>query len=329
MIAMTEFDKVITTNTANWTPETWKSVNTISQEDALGIFNFEMYKKQSYAYDPATGIAREIPGHFHLERSTDNGIIPTGGSVGEQFTPVQHKVFLEQITKEIMPNMPDAKLEFVATFHGGGTGIVSLRMGDEYQIHGDNSPQITRLLFTNPSNGTSLTLGFTNVRIVCQNTLMAAISSSQKNAWKIRHTKTAEVRCNNAVKQIRASVDAAIEMRQRCEMLAHIGCGSSMLASALDALLPIYGLEEGSPVYNHMIDKRNEVIRQFECGETAQSMKEKSAWTLFNSFTFPIFNPSRISTKTDRSQIQYKGMVGDTAKEVRQIFETISEIAAA
>lgn len=327
MIAMTENDKVLTTNDP--IIGSWKKVNNISDDDALGVFDFEIYKKQSYAYDPQTGIARVIPNHYHLERSIDSEIIPSA-SIGAQFTPVQHRDLYAKVRDEIMPAMPDAKLEMVATFHGGGTGIIALKMGDTYQIKGDNSPQITRLLIANPSNGTGrVTLGYTNVRIVCQNTLMASIRQANGDGWKVKHTKNIAVKCDSVIKEIRASVDAAIEMRERCNLLASIGANRAMIYSALDAVLPLYGLEVESPAYNHVIEKRNEVVRQFESGETAQTMSGKTAWTLFNAFTFPVFNPSRISKKTDLSQIQYSGMVGDTARKVRDIFETVSEVALA
>ena len=118
-------------------------------------------------------------------------------------------------------------------------------------------------------------------------------------------------------------------MKRRSEVLANIGCDSRMLAQALDAVYPTIGIEMDSPMYKHLMEKREKVMVQFESGETAQTMKNKSEWTLFNSFTYPIFNEARINKNTDEAQVAYKGMLGDTAVKVRDIFTTVEGIAAA
>lgn len=301
----------------------------ITIEEGAETFNFEIHKKANYAYDPVTGDVRQIPGQFHLERSTDGAFIPSM-SVGAQFVPVQHKDIYEYVTKEIMPQVPGMKLEMVGTLHNCGTGIITATWGDAFNITGDTSPNVLRFIYANPCNGTGrLTMGFTNVRIVCQNTLMAAIKQAKGDGWSVKHTKTAEVKCDKILKEINTAAQAAIEMKRRSEVLANIGATSGMLNQALDAIYPTFGLEEDSPVWKHIQDKRQKVMIQFESGATAQTMKTKSAWSLFNSFTYPIFNEARLTKNSDEAQVAYKGMLGDVAVKVRDIFGQVEKIAQA
>ena len=306
-----------------------KSRDSISIEEGATAFNFEIHKKANFAYDPVTGNVRQIPGQFHLERSTDGAFIPSA-SVGEQFVPVQHSAIYDYVTKEIMSKVPQMKLEMVGTLHNCGTGIISASWGDTFSITGDDSPNKLRFIYANPCNGTGrLTMGFHNVRIICQNTLMAAIKQAKGDGWSVKHTKTAEVKCDKILKEIQTAAQAAIEMKRRSEVLANIGCDSRMLNAALDAVYPTMGLEMDSPAYKHLMDKRERVVIQFESGETAQTMKGKTAWTLFNSFTYPIFNEAKINKNTDLAQVAYKGMLGDTAFQVREIFGKVEGLATA
>lgn len=301
----------------------------ITIEEGANCFNFEIHKKENFAYNPVTGEVRKIPGQYHLERSTDGAFIPSA-SIGEQFVPVQHKAIYEYVTKEIMAKVPQMKLEMVGTLHNCGTGVITATWGDTFGITNDDSPHVLRFIYANPCNGTGkLTMGFTNVRIVCQNTLMAAIKQAKGDGWAVKHTRTAEIKCDKILQEISTAAQAAIEMKRRSEVLANIGANTAMLNQALDAVYPTYGLDQDSPVFKHLQDKRERVLIQFESGETAQTMKGKTAWSLFNSFTYPIFNEARITKNTDEAQVAYKGMLGDVAYSVRDIFGKVEQIAKA
>ena len=301
----------------------------ITIEEGAECFNFEIHKKENFAYDALTGEIRKIPGQYHLERSTDGAFIPSS-SVGEQFVPVQHKAIYEYVTKEIMTKVPNMKLEMVGTLHNCGTGVITATWGDTFGIANDDSPNVLRFIYANPCNGTGkLTMGFTNVRIVCQNTLMAAIKQAKGDGWSVKHTKTAEIKCDKILQEISTAAQAALEMKRRSEVLANIGADSAMLNQALDAVYPIYGIEQDSPAWKHIHDKRERVLVQFESGETARTMKGKTAWSLFNSFTYPIFNEARLTKNSDEAQVAFKGMVGDVAYKVRDIFGKVEEIARA
>lgn len=296
--------------------------NELDIDLARSALDFEIIKKQSYDSE-----GRAIPKHFHLVRSDDNAFIPSN-AIGEQFVPIQHKDVFDYIVNDIMPNIPEMRLELCGTIHGGGTGLIAATYGDTFKINGDDSANDIRLFFSNPSNGSGrMIVGFTTVRIRCQNTLMAATREAKGSGMKISHTKSAPEVTRKFVAQIREEAVAALEMKRMSQDLGAVGVDIETFERCLDAIYPLHNIPEDSMAYARLKKLRDEVTYQFESGDTAQSMNKKTMWTAFNSFTYPIFNPTRLRKQTDRAQIAYSGMTGDTGIKVRQMFNKVYDIA--
>ena len=292
-------------------------------DEVRSALDFNIEKRPSY---DETG--RVIPGHFHLRRDTDNAIIPCP-AVGQKFTPVQHLSVFDYIVNKVMPEVPQMRLETAGTIYGAGTGLVTATMGDAFRLPGDESPHRQRLLFSNPCGRGSLVIGFTSVRVFCQNCIAAARREARHGAggFVVRHTSGADISVRAAVDAIVAQVCAAERLRRRCEWLTSRSVGLDTLRRALDEIHPLRH-EVGTPARGRIEAKRDAVVAQFEGGETAQTMKGDTAWKLFNAFTYPIFNPARASERSDLADVAYTGQLGGKAGRVMEIFETIERLAA-
>lgn len=325
MIAIQENDICYSTALNGHNPFNTDGVErtTLDPDFARKAFDFRILKKQSYDRE-----GRAIPKNYHLVKDTDNSFIPSNG-IGELFTPIQHIDFFNYITTEVMPKVPQMKLEMAGTIHGGGVGLIAAKFGDTFAVKGDESENEMRLFFSNPSNGTGrLVMGFTTVRVICQNTLLAATDQARKDGFKISHTKSGESLALEAVKRIEGQAVAALEMKHRCERLAGIGVDAATIQRALDAVYPLYGIPEDSFARKRLERIRARVIEEFEAGETAQSIKTDSAWKLLNAFSFPVFHPDKISKRMDTAEIAYRGMVGDVAQKVNHMLEVVERVAA-
>ena len=128
-----------------------------------------------------------------------------------------------------------------------------------------------------------------------------------------------------AVASIKSQAVAALEMKARSARLASIGVDSATVERCLEEIYPIRNLPDGFSK-TRLLNIRNAVMEQFEAGETARTMKGDTAWKLFNSFTYPIFHPEKISKRNDAAEIQYKGMTGMTASKVRHIFNQVEYV---
>lgn len=280
-------------------------------------FDFTIGKRQSYDVS-----GRPIPGHYHLVREDNNAFIPSAG-IGKKFEPVQHMDVFDYITNKIMPQVPEMSLETVGTIHGGGTGIVMAQIGDEYHINGDNSPNTMRLMFSNPCNGYgSLIIGFTNVRLWCQNQIPAAMRTAKADWFSIRHTKNANLYVGDALNVIYASIEKARDIRRKSEGLSRVRINKEFISRVMDEIYPFN--DEGSEAgHTRTENVREEVMKQFEEGETAQTIDGDTAWKLFNAFTYPIFNPTSMKKTVDAAEVAYTGAVGNRAQKVSRIFNVV------
>lgn len=327
MIARTDIDKCFSTARNGHNPFNFdgQERTELSVEEARTAFDFTIEKKKSFDEN-----GREIPNFYHLQDS-DGNIIPSV-ALRDGFTPIQHIDTFDYITNEVLPKIPDMKLEMAGTIRGRSTGVFAAKFGDTFCVKGDKSESELRLFFCNPTNGTgTMNIGFTHVRVVCQNTLRAAIAESKQDGFKIYHTKFAALETHKILNTIAKQAEAALEMKARCERLAEIGVDSETVARVLDAVYPLRGLPEESFAYARMKNLREQVMHQFEGGETAMTMDDaKTGWGLFNSFTFPIFNPDEkklAKSKTkDKTEIAFKGMNGSVAEKVDKIFNKVERV---
>lgn len=295
----------------------------IDVEQARQAFAFTIEKKPSYTQD-----GRVIKGHYHLRRDDDDSVLPTR-SVGNTFQPVQHLQVFDYVVNDIMPQVPELKLETVGTMHGGATGVVMAKFGEDFSIKGDKSPHSSRLFFFNANGRSSVTMGFTNVRLFCQNQLRAAISSASGDGFRERHTTNVGLRIDKAVESIYAQVGAAKHLRLREERLADIGADLNDLVKVLDILYPLNRHEPESVGWTRMNNIREEIVRQFVDGETAQSFEIDSAAKLLNACTYTVYNPRSIGAGTDLAQNAYSGMVGSRAEKALKMLEVVEKVCAA
>lgn len=291
----------------------------LDPSEVRSALDFTIVKKPSYDVD-----GRQIPGHYHLVREDNNLIIPSAG-IGTKFTPVQHVEVFDYICNKIMPSIPEMSLETVGTLHGCGTGVIMAKVGDAFHIDGDDSPNNMRLMFSNPCNGYgSLIIGFTNVRLFCQNQIPVAIRQARQDGFSIRHTKNAELYVGSALEVIHASIEKAREIRRKSEGMAKVKVNKEFIERVMNAIYPFKpDAESGTIGFTKTENRRAEVMAQFESGDTAQTIQGDTAWKLFNAFTFPIYNPTATKKSVDMAEVAYTGAVGTRANKVARIFNTI------
>lgn len=291
----------------------------LDTEEVRKAFDFSITKFKSFTED-----GREIPKHWHLRRDDTNDIVPSRG-LGDEYKPIQHAKIYDYVVTEIMPKIPDFKLESVGTMHGGGTGIICATLGEEFSIRGDKSPHQIRLFICNPNNGKGSCICSTStVRFFCQNQIPAAIRQAKKRGgFSISHTTNADIRIENAVETIYSELVAARDLRLREERLAKIPVSTRDLNNVINKLIPLYGVEEGSRAWTRRMNEREAIVEQFESAQTAQTFTEDSAFKLLNAATYTIYNPESLGKDTDLAQIRFSGTVGSRAQKAARILSLV------
>lgn len=124
------------------------------------------------------------PGFFGLVRDSDSKLLDI---VGPQYTPTQNRDAFEFFTEFVEAG--SAKMDTMGSLHGGRItwGLASLQQS--FSLKGKDEVKGYMLLISPHQQGKAL-MGFTtSVRVVCNNTLQAALSSGQSNKFTFRHTR--------------------------------------------------------------------------------------------------------------------------------------------
>lgn len=318
-IAFTKSDRGVSTTSTYFTHDGVIS-DSIDIDQARSLLDFQVVTEPICRPN-----GEEVADIFNLVRTDTNEVLPIGKSVGREFTPMNHIELFDFLKDRILPQMPELKLETVATMYGGASSLITGNFGEEFHLPNDNSGHRTRILFSNPMGRGSLLLGFCSVRVVCQNTLMKARREVMRSAdgFKIQHSTNVQYAAMSAFNSILAQVEEAKELREMQTVLANKEVSAEQVRNILNRVYPLEKYDKGSAGYTRAENTRNEVLRQFESGETAQTMDKKTAWSLFNSFTYPIFNPVKTSARTDMAEVAYSGMAGTRADKVSNIFGTV------
>ena len=329
MIALQRTDKIFSTikgPLARVFNSDRKTRSAIDPVLARTAFDFDIEKRQSYDID-----GRKIPGHFHIVRSDTNDIIPSSG-LGKKFVPIQHYDIFDSVVKEIMPlvndvmagTVPKLVLETAGTLHGGGTGLITVRVGEPFKVPSDSSECFVRLVFANPCNGRGcIIIGCTIVRENCQNQIPVACGG-----FSVHHTKNADIHLSKAMKCVVEQIKEAEKVKDTILKMATTPvsdrAGASFIDMMLEKIYP-YRHKKGTTGWTRQYNQRLEVVTQFMGADVAMSIQDNTVWKVYNAFTFPIFNPSSFGKTMDYADIFFSGMVGGKRYILKKIFSLMEE----
>lgn len=175
----------------DWTVAKCKLVASMSISDG--------YVKDQDSFIFGNNIYRECPNAYATYRTDLN--IPLG-IVKERYTPVQNTEAFNFFDSAIGKNK--AIFQTAGWFGNGERIFVSVKLPKNILVDGD--PVENYLVFTTSHDGSSgVKILFTPIRVVCQNTLNAAIQTST-NYVSFRHTKS-----------VYSKIDIAAEILGICE----------------------------------------------------------------------------------------------------------------
>jgi phage/plasmid-like protein (TIGR03299 family) len=113
------------------------------------------------------------------------------GEVGGRWTPLQNRDAFNWFDPFLASKAAD--IETAGSLHDGRRIFILAKIGEDV-IHAKSDDRVARyILLANGHDGTlALRVGFTPVRVVCNNTLRAATHSGESKLLRLRHTKGIE-----------------------------------------------------------------------------------------------------------------------------------------
>lgn len=224
---------------------------------------------------------KPLPGYFATVRDNDKRPL---GVVGSKYVPLQNI----DAFKWFQPFLDSGAvtLEAAGSLHEGAKVWVLARVAEKFGgaaevVDGDRLDNF--ILLANGHDGqTSVRTGFTTVRVVCQNTLSAALNGSKatNKLLKIRHTSAAPV----ALSLVRDIIDLSRREFQAnvdvYRILAATGCDERILKRYVREVY-----EPGTREDDEAIPRIVEQVCEYFRGGRGNQFGKDTLWNAYNAIT--------------------------------------------
>lgn len=175
-----------------------------------------------------------------------------------------------------------AAFDTAGTFDGGKRVWMSVSMGDveiaNPHLAGDSVKKYLILSNTHDGSGT-LQVFFSNIRVVCQNTLNMALRTAGKDGLKIRHTKSAKDRLAEAQRIMMANEQYQHEFVSLANGMAATSFTLDQMVALSKELMPA---REDAKVSTRADNSREELVALFTSGKGNAG---KTLWDAYNAVT--------------------------------------------
>ena len=211
----------------------WHSLGTkveeaVGSEEAIRLAGLDWKVEQKPIY-LADGV--EIKGNYANVRSSDNKPL---GIVGERYKIIQNTdafAFTDALLGE------GVRYETAGSLKDGKTIWLLARMPEDFEVLGDKIEPY--LVFTNTHDGSgAVRVTMTNVRVVCNNTLNAALHGA-KRVWSARHTGNIQYKLDDAMETLQFAHNYIEETKSTFEELYKVKLGGFNLYNVVNNIVPI------------------------------------------------------------------------------------------
>ena len=235
-----------------------------------------------------------IPDHY-LDRREDNK--RALGVMSSKYQMIQNTEMFGFVDKMI--GSGQAVWDTAGSLAGGR--VVFMQIELEGRLFLKSNPQdqtIKRVLFFNSHDGSKALTGMiTPVRVVCQNTLNAALGS-HSNSFKIKHTKNYDRKMDHAAKILGLANAYFDDLQTVMDTLDSKRVDLSYARGFVDALFPSAKEE----IAKRTESRRDEVFSLFSGG---MGNNGETAWDLYNAVTEYVDHHSAgrmTATRLDKSE---------------------------
>ena len=151
---------------------------------AAGL-DWQVELRRIYTEKPEGSAKAGILDHFAVCRASDDAFL---GLVGMEYVPLQNEEALEWFQPFLDAN--EATLETAGSLKGGRQVWALAKIRDGNMDVGSSDPVAHYILLSNAHDGSiAVRVGFTPIRVVCNNTLSLAHHSKASQLLRVRHTR--------------------------------------------------------------------------------------------------------------------------------------------
>jgi len=160
-----------------------KGIN-IREAIVVAGLDWQVELRRVVTVNPEGSANTGILDHFAVCRTSDNAFL---GIVGPDYTPLQNEQALEWFQPFLDAN--EATLETAGSLKGGRQVWALAKIRDGKMDINQKDPVAHYILLSNSHDGSvAVRVGFTPIRVVCNNTLTMAHNSKASKLLRVRHT---------------------------------------------------------------------------------------------------------------------------------------------
>jgi phage/plasmid-like protein (TIGR03299 family) len=253
--------------------------------------------KQQPIFTEHNGATIAINGKRANVRDTDGAVL---GVVGDRYTPIQNDEvmsFADALLEE------GARYEAAGSLRGGQIVFTALEIPEKITIQGDNGGTTTYLVVANGHNGLfPLKAMITPVRVVCMNTLNAALGSA-KMSFTLRHTARLDEKVKEAKRALGIASKVVDEFSEVASRMVAEKVDRDEIFRVITQLFPLSQKErEGKEVLS---ERAKATIAILNNAENLDGLRD-TKWGLYNA----------IAEYLDHG-VSYRGGVRSTANDAR------------
>lgn len=292
--------------------------NPLNTMDALqqGGLNYDVLKLPNIHCLP-NGEELISEDSFFTVRTDVNKVL--GSKLGKDYTVMQNVEALD-VVDEILQS-GNATIETAGAIDEGKKVFICLKVANDIIVGSDDAVKQYVLIATSHDGSLSITAMPTNVRVVCNNTLTAALRGSQDKI-KIRHTVNASVRLTEAAKVLKLiSNNTAANEDNYNEMAGNIISPEQMFnyfGNVFCTPQEIKELQTGSKAKEVLSSRKQNILTDvlnFANRGQGQSIAMKGAdhtlWSAYNAVTGYVTR-KKYSSASDRANSMLFGSAADT-----------------
>lgn len=250
------------------------------------------------------------PASFSTYRTDTRQILGSVGSDYQVYQNVEAFAFFDDIVKE-----KKAIFETAGVLGRGERVFITAKLPDNIRVVGDDIVD-KYLLLTNSHNGlSSIEVMFTNIRVVCNNTLMAAMNSATSK-YRVMHTVNAKNRLSDAANILRIEHINSKSMQEVYQAMANTKVTDN---EAMDYIRSVFMTADEIGKINNGVSLIEAVsTRKYNLLDSVENYYYTGAgqdlpkvqgtlWAGYNAITGYFQNVARYSSPDDKIKSMYYG----------------------
>jgi phage/plasmid-like protein (TIGR03299 family) len=296
--------------------------NPISTLDALqqGGLDYNVLKLPNIHFLP-NGDEIISDDSFFTVRTDVNKVL--GSRLGKDYTVLQNVAALD-IVDEILQK-GSATIETAGAIDEGRKVFICLKINKDIKVGSDDVVNQYLLIATSHDGSMSITAMPTNIRVVCNNTLSAALGQKSKDKIKIRHTTNANQRLSEAMKILNLMGNNTAENENNYNVMAENVISKETMFNYFGNVFctpdEIKELQTGKRAKEVLSTRRQNILTDvlsFSNNGVGQKLamkgNEQTMWSAYNAVT-GYLTRKRYSSVDDRANSMLFGSVADTIEQ--------------